>query len=179
MAEKAAIKMANAAFDSKIELAKKRLSEVAETLVIKYIPNVVRVVVAEFPSYFERVKYISITAIRVYSDGYEGHEDNISAEISFYIPKGSMYLKVSSTEYKELKKLYMRYRVQVKAQHDFIAQIVDALCVLKTENKVKESLPEALPYLEFPDEVHLPAPIFGTLRQIIKNIKTDDNGKEK
>lgn len=178
-AEKAATTMANAAFNSKIELAQKRLSEVAETLVIKYIPNVVRVVVAEFPSYFERVKYISITAPRVYADGYEGHEDYICAEISFYIPKGSRYINVSDTEYKELKKLYMRYRVQVKEQHDLKAQIFDALCALKTENKVKENLPEALPFLEFPDEVHLPAPIFGTLRQIIKNIKTNDNGEEK
>lgn len=173
MAEKAAITMANAAFDSKIELAQKKLSEVADVLVRKYIPNVVRAVVAEFPSFFERIEYTSITAPRTYADGYVGREDYITSNISFYLPKGSRYISVSDTEYKELKKMYMSYRAQVKEKENFKAQVFDALSALKTENKVKESLPEALPFLEFPEEVYLPAPVFGTLRQIIKKIKPE------
>lgn len=173
MAEKAAITMANAAFNSKIQLAENRVSVVVEDLVIKYIPNAVRAVCAEFPSYFEKVKYASITTPRTYSDGFVGHEDYVGANISFYLPEGSRYINVSAEEYKEVRKLRMRVRALEKEQKDFKQQIIDALCALKTENKVKESLPEALPFLEFPEEVQLPAPIYGTLRQIIKNIKTE------
>lgn len=172
-AEKAAQKIATAAFDSKIELANNKKIECVENLASVYIPYVVRSVVAEFPSYFEKDKYASITTPKTYSDGYVSHEDYIGADISFYLPKGSMYINVSNIEYKELKKLHMRVKALEKAQQDFKRQVYDALCALKTENKVKESLPEALPYLEFPEEVHLPAPMFGTLRNIIKNIKTE------
>lgn len=171
MAEKAAKTMATAAFDSKIELAIKQVSEAVEVLVRKYIPNVVRVVCADFPSYFEKGKSASITTPREYSDGYVGHEDYIGADISFNLPKGSQYINVSAVEYKELKELHMRVKALEKQKREFKQQVFDALCALRTENKVKESLPEALPYLEFPEEVHLPAPIFGTLRNIIKNIK--------
>lgn len=168
MAEKAAKTMAKAAFDSKIELANNKKSECVEDLVRKYIPNVVRAVCAEFPSYFDKDKYAYITTHREYSDGYVGHEDNIGADISFFLPRGSMYINVSNIEYKELKKLHMRVKALEKQQREFKQQVVDALCALRTENKVKESLPEALPYIEFPEEVQLPAPMFGTLRQIIR-----------
>lgn len=171
MAYKAAKTMAAAAFNSKIELASKRVSEFVEGLARKYIPNAVRLVCAEFPSYFDKDKQIFITTPREYRDGYMGHEEYIGAVISFYLPYGSRYINVSATEYKELKKLHMGVKAIEKEQEDFDRQVYDALCALKTENKVKESLPEALPFIEFPEEVHLPAPVFGTLRNIIKNIK--------
>lgn len=175
MAEIAAEKMAKAAFGSKIELAKKRVSVFVEGLACKYIPYSVRAVVAEFPSYFEKVKVVSITTSRTYSDGYVGHEDYISSQISFDIPSGSRYIAhVSQSEYKELKKLYMRVKVAEQELDNFKQQVLDALIALKTENKVRESLPEALPYIDFPEEVQLPAPIFGTLRNILKNIKTEE-----
>lgn len=171
--------MSRAAFNSKIELARNRVRVVVEDLVRRYIPNVVLTVVEEFPSYFEKDKFASITTPREYAEGYVGHEDYIGSAISYNLPCGSKYINVSATEYKGLKKLQMRVKALEKEQKDFKQQVYDALCALKTENKVKESLPEALPYIEFPEEVHLPAPIFGTLRQIIKNIKTDDeDGKE-
>lgn len=175
MAGVAAEKMAKAAFGSKNELAKKRVSVFVEGLAIKYIPYSIRAVVAEFPSYFEKRKHVSVTTT-TYANGHEGHEYCIGSDISFYIPKGSEYLgNVSPTEYRELKKLYMNWKNIEKAQYEFERQVLDALIALKTENKVRESLPEALPYIDFPEEVQLPAPIFGTLRNILKNIKTDDN----
>ena len=174
MAEKAAKTMAIAAFDSRIHLANNQKSQFIENLVRKYIPNVVRGVCEEFPSYFDKGKWASITTPRTYSDGYVGHEDYIGAPISFYLPLGSQYINVASLEYKELKKLHMSVKALEEQQMNFKQQVFDALCALKTENKIKESLPEALPYLEFPEEVHLPAPIFGTLRQIIKNIKPEE-----
>lgn len=174
MAEKAAKTMAAAAFDSKIKLERKRLSEAVEDLVRKYIPQAVRLVCAEFPTYFEKSKFASITTARTCSNGFVGHEEYIGAELSFYLPYyGSRYINVRTEEYKEVKKLHMRVRALEEEKKDFMQQVFDVLCALRTENKVKESLPEALPFLEFPEEVQLPAPIFGTLRQIIKNIKTE------
>lgn len=180
MAGVAADRMATAAFGNQIELAEKRVQVVVEGLVVKYVPYSVRAVVAEFPSYFEKVKFASVTTSKTYADGYVGHEDYIGSPISFSIPKGCQHLDhVSPTEYKELKKLYMRVKTIKKEKNNFLQQILDALIALKTENKVRECLPEALPYIDFPEKVQLPAPIFGTLRNILKNIKTDDNEKEK
>lgn len=176
MAEIAAEKMASAAFNSQIELARNRVSVFVDDLVCKYVPNAVRAVCAEFPSYFEKGKYASVTTTRTYADGYVGHEDYIGSPISFSLPKGSQHINVSPTEYKEVKKLYMRGKVIEKEKKNFKQQVLDALIALKTENKVRESLPEALPFIEFPEVVQLPAPVFGTLRNIIKNIKTDGNG---
>ena len=180
MAEIAAEKMANAAFGDKIGLAKQRVTVVVEGLVCKYIPYSIRAIVAEFPSYFEKRKYVTITTTLMHSDESEGHEYSIGSQISFWVPKGSEYIgNVSAEEYRELKKLYMDLKNIEKAQREFEQQVLDALCALRTEKKVKESLPEALPYIEFPEDVQLPAPVFGTLRQIIKNIKTDDNEEKK
>ena len=179
IAEKAADTMATAAFNSKIELAKKNVSELVDGFAQCYIPSVVRSVCAEFPSYFEKDNYVHITAPRTYGDGHVGHEDYIYTKISFNLPRGSLYINVSAEEYKVLKKLHMRVKALEKEQKDFKQQVFDALSALKNEKNVKESLPEALPFLEFPEEVHLPAPIFGTLRNIIKNIKIDDNEEKK
>jgi hypothetical protein len=173
IAEKAAITMAAAAFNCQIELARKQVSVAVDLLVRKYIPKIVRSVCADFPSYFEKDKHAYISTPRTFADGYVGHEDYICGELSFYIPHGSRYINVSTEEYKDLKKLHRRVKALENEQENFKQQIFDALSALRTENKVKESLPEALPFIEFPDEVHLPAPVFGTLRNIIKNIKTD------
>lgn len=171
--------MATAAFGSKIELAKKRVTAFADNLAIKYIPYSVRAVCAEFPSFFDKTKYVYFTTTRTYKDGYSGYENYIGAKISFNVPKGSEYIKViTPTEYNELKKLDMSVKAIENAQAEFKQRVQSALIALKTENKVKESLPEALPYIEFPEEVQLPAPIFDTLRNIIKNIKNDGNEQQ-
>lgn len=180
MAGVAAVKMATAAFGSQINLAKKRVYVVVEGLVRQYVPYSVRAVVAEFPSYFEKGKHAYVTTSRTRADGYVGHEEYIFGEISFYIPSASKYILVCSTEYNELKKLNMRVKTLEQEKDDFQQQVYDALIALKTENKVRESFPEALPFIDFPEEVHLPAPVFETLRQIyFNNIDRQPEHEEK
>lgn len=58
-----------------------------------------------------------------------------------------------------------------KEADKFQEQIENALLSLKTEKKITEQLPEALPYIKFPDDKsNLPAPIFSDIRTMLQGI---------
>lgn len=173
MAEEAASKMKDKAYSKKIENAYKKLNEAGQVLVRKYIPAPVIACVNEYSTYIGYSMGASITAIKVYPNGYTSRESNIPVKLSFKIPGNSTYITVEAKEYETVRKLHAKAKQLEKERDEFGEQVCDALVALKTEKNVEKELPEAMKYLVFPKVKALPMPVFTGLRSIIGSIKED------
>lgn len=169
MAENAASIMKEKAYGKKIENAASKINDMVENLVRKYVPSPVIACANEYPTYMHCVDGATITTY-IDSDGGIRSASQIRGELSFKIPYRSNYITVTNVEYAELRKLDDERRRLVKVRDDFEKKVYDALVALRTENAVKKELPEALDYLEFPEEKAVPMEIYNDLRFIIGKI---------
>ena len=166
MALAAAERMANKAFETKIADAKKAIDEAIEKLVRKYVPQEVIDICKKYPDFFSMTTYASVSA---YKD--KGYRENwISGTISFTIPCSAQSITVTPDEYVHVKELLGIKKSVAINKENFQNEIYAALLQLNTEKKVRDNLPEALKYIEFPKEKQLPACKFDDLNKAISKI---------
>lgn len=172
MAFKAACKMKEKAYGSKIDNASAKINAAVEKLVLKYIPAPVIACVNEFSEYFSVSMGASITTT-IYVRGWKTTSQYISGMLTFNIPVYANYIKVDNKEYDALLKLESNRKQLEKDRDKFGDQVYDALISLRTEKAVEKELPEAIEYLEFPEVKAVPIPVFTGLRNVIKSFKED------
>ena len=176
MAQEAVEKMKKAVYGTKIEEARAVLNKHGEELVKKYIPAPVIACVNEYSDYFGSNHGASIASTVTAPSGHTTNTKYIAIKLSFNIPNYSAYINVQSDEYEGLKALLDNVNVVVNEANTFEQKMFDALVALKTYKRIKEELPEALEYIDFPEEFDdacVPMPIFNDLRNIIKGIKKE------
>lgn len=176
MAQAAVEKMKKAVYGAKIEEARAVLNKHGEELVKKYVPAPVIACVNEYSDYFGSNHGASIATKVTKPSGNITYEKYIAIKLSFNIPNHSAYINVQLDEYKELKALLDNVNAVVNEANTFEQNMFNALIALKTYKRIKEELPEALEYIDFPDECEMkavPMPIFNDLRNIIKGIKKE------
>ena len=176
MANEAVGKMKKVVYGAKIEEARAALNKHGEELVKKYIPAPVIACVNEYSDYFGSNHGASISTVVTKPSGYTTNKTYIAIKLSFNIPNHSAYINVQLDEYEELKVLLDKVDAVVNEANAFERKMFDALIALKTYKRIKEELPEALEYIDFPDDCDLkavPMPIFNDLRNIIKGIKKE------
>lgn len=166
MALSAAERMADKAFSDKIVDANKAINEAIEKLVRKYVPQEVIDICKKYPDFFSLVTSVSVSAYK--DNGYI--ENWIIGKISFRIPHAAHSLTITPTEYEEVKHLVSLKKRVESSKEQFQNEIHAALLQLNTEKKVKENLPEALKYIEFPPEKQLPACQFDDLNKALSKI---------
>lgn len=169
MALAAAERMADKAFAEKIAEANKAVNEAIESLVHKYVPQEVIDVCKKYPQFFSMTTYVSVSA---YKDTENGacRENWISGTISFTMPYSAQSLTVTPDEYSYVKELSGRKKSIVSNKENFQNEIHAALLQLNTEKKVRDNLPEALKYIEFPKEKQLPACQFDDLNKALSKL---------
>lgn len=176
MAQKAVEKMKKAIYGARIEEARAVLNKHGEELVRKYIPSPVIACMNEYSNYFDSNHGACISSVVTKPSGYTTHKTNIAIKLSFNIPNHSAYINVQLDEYEGLKVLLDKVVAVVSEMDAFGSKMFDALIALKTYKRIKEELPEALEYIDFPEEFDdacVPMPIFNDLRNIIKGIKKE------
>lgn len=166
MALQAAERMADKAFAEKLSEASNNIDEAIEKLVRKYVPQEVIDICKKYPDFFSFVTSVSVSA---YKDNCY-RENWISGKISFGIPYAAQSLTIAPTEYEKVKHLVSLKKSVESSKDKFQTEIHAALLQLNTEKKVKENLPEALKYIEFPTEKQLPACQFDDLNKAISKI---------
>lgn len=169
MALTAAERMADKAFAEKIAEANKSVNEAIESLVRKYVPQEVIDICKKYPQFFSATTYSSVSAYKDIENG-ACRENWISGTISFTIPYAAQMLTVTHDEYAYVKELLGRKKSVVSNKENFQNEIHAALLQLNTEKKVRDNLPEALKYIEFPKEKQLPACKFDDLNKAISKI---------
>lgn len=169
MALAAAERMADKAFAEKIAEANKAVNEAIEMLARKYVPQEVIDVCKKYPQFFSMTTYVSVST---YKDTENGvcRENWISGTISFTIPYSAQSLTVTTEEYAHVKELLGRKKSVVSNKENFQNEIHAALLQLNTEKKVRDNLPEALKYIEFPKEKQLPACQFDDLNKALSKL---------
>ena len=169
MALKAAERMADKAFAEKIDEANKAVNEAIERLVLKYIPQEVIVICKKYPQFFSMTTYVFVSA---YKDTDNGSyiENWISGTISLKIPNSAQSLTVAPDEYAHVNELFRKKESVISNKENFQNEIHAALLQLNTEKKVRDNLPEALKYIEFPKEKQLPACQFDDLNKALSKL---------
>ena len=155
------------------ELIKKKFEEVeneltqreyvfSEKLARKYYPKKVLDLVAEYPNYLGFTTYF-----------YVRHDcmTNRRLDTEVKIPVAMTTIKVDAYEYSEAEKIRKAWKKISDEKENIKQRIIDDILRLRTYNRVKELVPELLPFLPEPkDEKQLPAADFDYFRECIKQV---------
>lgn len=162
MADDAAEKLAEIAFDKKIKKAKEEMTKFGDELVKKYVPTPILALGQEYASYFpDRSNNIQFTSETAPSYHYSVIPCTTSNPI---------YRKVfvlDNDDYKKGHGLKRRYEDLCSDKRKYKSEVSDALMQLKSEKRITEQFPEALPFLHFCDTTAL-VPQFVELRAMLK-----------
>ncbi len=170
MADDAAEMISQKAFVNKISEAKAKVNAHVELLVKKYIPAPVLACAQEYSKYLYTHKYANVTTITD-NGRYPSRASFIHGELSFELPNSCDTVDVDLKDYKELSAIEKKLS-SVKAERtDFKEKIYNTLLALRTVNNVKKEFPEAMEYLNIPEEKQLPSVMLGDLRKIVSGIK--------
>ena len=138
LAKRVANEIADVSYNEKIADARKKVQDYADRLVDLSIPHSVLKVVSTYSKYFRTSSIISVKC---------GERFTLSVITSLKIPSGCS-IEVCIGDYDKLKELKDELRAWQIKRDDFFDRIFKALYELRTEKRVREQLPEAIPYLE-------------------------------
>lgn len=181
MARQAAEDMNNAVYKEKLDNADAEINKMLENFIKNYFPAPVLACTVEYKKYF---KLYNKVELRVFdkrdSEGKcAGGYKTIEGRLSFGVPNiedgwgWGCSIDVTKDECTEVVEADKNYRNLQRESVSFYGKIVDMLLSLKTEKKVTEQFPEALPYIKFPDDKsNLPSPIFSDIRAMLQNVTT-------
>lgn len=162
MADNAAKKLAELAYDKKLEEAKSNEIAFGDVIIKKYIPQPILALMKEYTSWFPYMR-----------DGVECKDENGTKWEKIFIhstEKVHAYLPciaLSCDDYNKAFKLTKRCISLRNEKENYKQKVSDALMQLKTETRIKNAFPEALPYLNFSDSCAL-VPKFEDLRKLLK-----------
>lgn len=167
--ERAATKLAEIAFDKKIEEVTNKLKKVGDGLVDAYIPKPLMALSKEYSDLFIDKKGI----IPVRSEQARYYSDTIYVPSNIVNPLGERKIFfIDNKTYNELKSLVDERRNTFNRKEKYKNDVSEALWELRTKRKIENSFPEALPYLDFDDGKNnlpsLPASKCEELRKLLK-----------
>lgn len=172
MALQAAERMADKAFAENLDASTNAINKEIENLARKYVPQEVIDICKKYSEFFSSTTNVSVSA---YKDTVSGsyRENWITGKICFGVPYEVQSITVTPEEYAKVKEL-VSLKKRVKDSKDkFQNEVYLALLQLNTEKNVKDNLPEALKYIEFPPEKQVPACKFDDLNKAISRIRKD------
>lgn len=167
MAHEAAMKMGSAKYDEELKRLAEQLTKLTTEYVKVYYPFPVLQVIEEYPEYFNKTNSVCIHVI----------EDDrfLWMNTTVFVPTAKRVFDIPKTHVQPLIDLNNEYYKLKDKKSVFVNEMIYVLGrELKYEEKVKQYLPEALPYIEFPTVVQLPAlekDHYSKLRDFIKSIK--------
>lgn len=164
-ANRAAEKLFSERFEKALEALRIRVEEILKV----EIPYPVQAVVKEFPDWISTTDSVCLYKIIDTQYG-ERRSSYVDCKLSFRVPYACSTLKVNNKVFDELANLKLKKDRTIKERDDFEARLFESILALKTENRIKESMPEILPYIDFPVEKQLPSPMFDDVRAQLRNL---------
>lgn len=161
MADSAAEELAKIAYDNKIEKAKEEERKFGDELIKKYIPKPIIALGEEYSSFFIR-RYPSIG---IQSENGGHYSKRIDSNMQN--PTSDRYVLVSQEDFQKAKELLDNVSKLENGRGNYVIQVSDALVQLRSEARIKECFPEALPFLNFA-ETTMPISQFDHLRKLLK-----------
>lgn len=158
MADFAAGELAEIAFDKKIEEADSKMKEFGDKMILKYIPSPVIALAKEYTSlFYDNDNHISI--------GVPYKSLHLISNVMN--PISRKHFIISEEDYNVANELVMKCRDLKSRKEDYVQKVSDALMQLRTEARISQHFPEALPYLNFSDTTAI-VPNYENLRMQLK-----------
>lgn len=179
MAYGAAWAMYDAVYKEQLKIAEDKVNKAIEEFAKGYFPAPVLACVEEYRDYYKVTKDIDLYVYQKKDkDGdFIGSHEVITGESSFIVPvhqkswSSRCHIEVLEKDIKKVVTANNACKELREKAHNFRTKIHNILIELKTEKKVAENLPEALPYIKFPDDKsNLPAPVFSEIRNLLKGV---------
>lgn len=171
IAGEAADAIAAAKYNEKLGELHQDLSLIAESMIKKYLPYPIRAIVLEYPSYFETTKYVLFSAVNP-ANQYGMKFNWLGIEVNMQIPKSCKYITMSCEDFLSFKKLHDKYSRVQENKKMFLEDCYKALVAIGSESKLKEQFPAAIPYVNFPEVVQLPAKVYSDLNLAVEMINS-------
>jgi len=162
MANKAAQQLASIVFDEKIQQALDTEKEFGDYLVKTYIPQPIQGVMKEYRSWFMHMN-TSVSCIDASQQSRRTLYIQTNILMHYYLHS----LSLSNKDFKKADQLHQNYLNLNDKRNAYTNEVSDALMQLKSEARIKEHFPEALPYLNFSESTAL-IPQFEHLRSLLK-----------
>ena len=166
MADSASKRMAEKLYSCKIEIVREKMQSLGVLYARLYLPSDVIKVVNDHKDYFTIYHALEF---RCYKD--DRRLDVIVVSVPIYLPPCGRSINLNIDEYTKLNLLNKELQTLQDERLSFKSKMRTSLYSLKTENKVKECLPEALQFIDFPPVNNLPVPVYTELRDLLKTIK--------
>ena len=158
MANSAAEQLGKMAFDKKIDEAKMLVGGFGDKMIQKYVPAPILALGKEYSSWLCGVDNV----ITVVFNG-----SHLSVRSDMQNPVARRAVEVSKEDWEMAKELMGNRKTLMNKKEDYIRQVSDALMQLRTEAKISQYFPEALPYLNFSDATAI-IPHYTELRDMLK-----------
>ncbi len=149
MAQQAAEKLSQKAYGKILEDARSSLHDRVDSIVRKYIPKPVFDVFAEFGDSLS-----STTLVNFYYEREDGFSTYLHEQTTFEHVALS-YIRLSDADFEALKTARNNFDRAYIASSTYRKQVTDALFALRTERRIAENFPEALPFLNFSGSTEL------------------------
>ena len=162
MANEAAKQLASIAFDKKVQQAMDKEREFGDYLVKTYIPQPIQGVMKEYRSWFQHMD-TSLSCIDASRQSRRTLYIQTNILIHYYLRS----VPLSYEDFKKADQLHQNYLNLNDKRNAYTNEVSNALMQLKSEARIKEHFPEALPYLNFSESTAL-IPQFEHLRSLLK-----------
>lgn len=158
IASKVANILAEIAYKEDVEKACKKYKEIIDNIYLSYVPSPIIACAKEYPDFF----YASTSA---YFSSPKAFQQWFNLSISN--PLGSIPINISDKDMDRALNAELEYRTIKNEKYSYRSKVGDALYQLKTEAKIKQFFPEALPFINFSESSAL-VPNYDDLRSKLK-----------
>lgn len=137
IAQKVAVRIAADSYNDRLEKVRKKIRAYTDKLVEEYIPRPVLDVTKEYEKFFVVSSMVGVKCETRFL---------IVTESNYKTPSGLVF-RVKPDQYDKLKSLNKEKLEVCEQRDDFYQTVFNAICDLKTEKRVREQIPEIIPYL--------------------------------
>ena len=163
IAQKVAIRIAADSFNDRLEKARKKIRAYTDKIVEEYIPKPVLDVTKEYEKFFKVTSMLGVKSENQYL---------CVTESNYKLPAG-LVIVIKPDQYDKLKRLYKEKLAVCEQRDDFYQTVFNAICDLKTEKRIREQIPEIIPYLApFQEVTDVTPKTSNSIDTIRKNILT-------
>ena len=164
IAQKVAIRIAADSYNDRLEEARKKIRAYTDKIVEENIPQPVLEVTKDYENFFMVSNMVGVKCENRYL---------CITETSYKLPTSHVAIAVKPDQYDKIKSLNKEKRDICIQRDEFFRTVFNAICDLKTEKRVREQIPEIIPYLAHFQEVnHVTPKTSNSIDTIRKNILT-------
>lgn len=171
MAADAAKKIVNARYKQAIKDIDEKITNYADSILKKYVPQPVLSVVEEYDKYFDWTQHFCVFYRTYIIEGARSVSSSaLALKGNILIPRRCNYLEIKEADYKEGKKLVELKKQICDTSNKTEEELTEVIRSCNSEATLMKRYPDIHPYIEWPPVKALPANV---TQDWVKNLMDD------